>query len=93
MKTKEFNLLDITEDEINFFEKQGWSIFNGNEIERIDNLLDWINEKNNTTHKRLPKGYTQLKNDKQAVLLAEKFGFKVYDNNKRYIITDVKIKK
>ena len=90
-KTKKFNPLDITADQILHFEKQGWGIFNGNEVERIDNLLDWINDTHGTNHKRLPKGYTQLKNDREAVTKAEKYGFEVFKQD-AYIITDVKIK-
>lgn len=75
MKTKLYTPDMVTEQMHATFEREGWAIFNGNEVQRIDITEEWC------------EGFTppQLKSDKEAIALANKHGFII----KKGIITDV----
>lgn len=90
MKIIPYNFSLITDQQHATFERQGWGIFNGNEVERIDDLLDWINDNYNLSLEELPKGFKQLNSDTQAIKKARENGFVVEENEYGYnVITGI----
>ena len=76
----------ISEQQHATFEREGWGIFNDNEIEHINNMLEWLDVD------KIPKGFKQLSSDKQASKRARKHGFIVIKNKHDvYIITHIVI--
>lgn len=84
MKTKTFNPSEITEQQHATFEREGWAIFNGNEVEKIDEPESWDDD----------SGFTppHLKSDMQAKRRAIKHGFVFGDLRHPFTITEVIIK-
>ena len=77
MKTVTFDPKFITPEMHTEFQKEGWDIFNSNEIQRIDDPETW----------EIELGFKPplLKDDDEAVLKAQQHGFII----KAYLITDI----
>ena len=90
MTTVDFNYDDVTPQQHATFEREGWAIFNDNEVERIDDMKSWLDLNHNDS---LPKGFTQLNSDIEAVERATKHGFIVKGNKEgRFTIIKTIIK-
>jgi len=80
MKTVPYDPKYITKQKHTDFQREGWDIFNYNEVQRIDDPDAW----------GIEQGFKPLlfKDDDEAVLKAQKHGFIVKD----YLIAEIILK-